>query len=108
MWWVARRRSQPSPSFLDAPASLPGVLLLEGEAGIGKTTLWSRGVELASERSYRVLSCRPSGSEAQLSFVALGDLLVDAVEEVLPVLPTPQANALEVALLLREADRAAP
>ncbi len=94
--------------FLDGPPSLPGVLLLEGEAGIGKTTLWRHGVELASERSYRVLSCRPSGSEAQLSFVALGDLLEDALEEVLPVLPGPQAKALAVALLLGEADGSPP
>ena len=94
--------------FLERPPTLPGVLLLEGEAGIGKTTLWRHGVDLASERSYRVLSCRPSGSEAQLSFVALGDLLEDAVEEVLPVLPRPQANALAVALLVGEADGPPP
>jgi len=86
--------------FLDRPPNSSSVLLLEGEAGIGKTTLWRRGVKLASERSYRVLSCRPSGSEAQLSFVALGDLLEDAVEEVLPVLPKPQSHALGVALLV--------
>ena len=94
--------------FLERPPNLPGVLLLEGEAGIGKTTLWRRGVELASERSYRVLSCSPSGSEAQLSFVALGDLLEDTVDEVLGVLPTPQANALAVALLVSESDGPPP
>ena len=86
--------------FLGRPPNSSSVLLLEGEAGIGKTTLWRRGVELASERSYRVLSCRPAGSEAQLSFVALGDLLEGAVEEVLPVLPKPQSHALAVALLV--------
>ena len=41
--------------FLDARTHLPGVLLLEGDAGIGKTTLWRRGVEFASARAYRVL-----------------------------------------------------
>jgi predicted ATP-dependent Lon-type protease len=51
--------------FLDARARLPGVLLLEGEADIGKTTLWRHGVELAAERGYRVLSCSGSSSEAQ-------------------------------------------
>ena len=55
-------------------------------------------------RSYRVLSCRGSSSEAQLSFVALGDLLGDAVQDVLPVLPSPQAKALAVALLVEEAE----
>src|SRR5215210_364739 len=84
--------------FLDDRVGLPGVLLLEGEAGIGKTALWRRGVELASERSYRVLSCSGSTSEAQLSFVALGDLLGDALPELLPALPRPQAKALAGAL----------
>ena len=89
-------------SFLETPETLPGAILLEGDAGIGKTTLWRRSVELASARSYRVLSCRPSQSEAQLSFTALGDLLEDTLEEVLPRLPGPQARALAVALLLEE------
>jgi AAA ATPase domain len=90
--------------FLDARARLPGVLLLEGEAGVGKTTLWRHGVELAAERGYRVLSCSGSSSETQLSFVALGDLLGDVLQEVLPVLPTPQARGLAVALLVEEAE----
>jgi DNA-binding CsgD family transcriptional regulator/DNA polymerase III delta prime subunit len=94
--------------FLDARARLPGVLLLEGEAGIGKTTLWRHGVALASERGYRVLSCSGSSSEAQLSFVALGDLLGDALQEVLPTLPSPQARALAVALLLEDAHGSPP
>jgi hypothetical protein len=90
--------------FLDARARLPGVLLLEGEAGIGKTTLWRHGVELAAEPGYRVLSCSGSSSEARLSFVALGDLLGDALQEVLPALPAPQAKGLAVALLVEEAE----
>ena len=108
MWWVEMVEIAALNDFLERPPNLPGVLLLEGEAGIGKTTLWRRGVELASERSYRVLSCSPSGSEAQLSFVALGDLLEDTVDEVLGVLPTPQANALAVALLVSESDGPPP
>ena len=70
--------------FLDRSSALPAAFLLEGEAGIGKTTLWRRGLELACARSYRVLSCSPSGSETQLSFAGLGDLLEDVLEEVLP------------------------
>jgi predicted ATPase len=95
-------------AFLDARTRLPGVLLLEGEAGIDKTTLWQCGVELAAERSYRVLSCSGSSSEAQLSFVALGDLLGDALQEVLPALPSPQAKGLAVALLVDEAEGSSP
>src|SRR5215211_4089608 len=95
-------------TYLDARTRLPAVLLLEGEAGIGKTTLWRQGIELARARGYRVLSCRGSVSEAQLSFVALGDLLGDELQEVLPALPRPQAKALAVALLVDEAKESSP
>ena len=89
--------------FLADTVAAPLALLLEGEPGIGKTTLWTAAVESARERSYRVLACRAAGAEAQLSFAALGDLLADVLEETLPELPTPQRHALEVALLLEEA-----
>ena len=94
--------------FLDRSSALPAAFLLEGEAGIGKTTLWRRGLELACARSYRVLSCSPSGSETQLSFAGLGDLLEDVLEEVLPPLPEPQRRALAVALLLEDPDGPPP
>ena len=94
--------------FLDARASLPALLLLDGQAGIGKTTLWRQGIDLAAANGYRVLSCTASSSEARLSFVALGDLLGDALEEVMPALPPPQANALAVALLVAEAEGSSP
>jgi predicted ATPase len=89
--------------FLADTAAVPLALLLEGESGIGKTTLWAAAVEGARERSYRVLACRAAGAEVQLSFAALGDLLAEVLEETLPELPTPQRRALEVALLLEEA-----
>ena len=44
-------------AFLKRPAEGPVALVLEGEAGIGKSTLWLTGVEAARERgsvfSYR-------------------------------------------------------
>ena len=49
------------------------------------------------ERGYRVLACRPAGSEAQLSFAALGDLLDDVLDDALADLPEPRRRALEVA-----------
>src|SRR5262249_60018651 len=87
-------------AFLDAVRSGPVGLLLEGEAGIGKSTVWSAGVAGAARRSYTVLSCRPTESEATLSFAALGDLLHGVLDQALPQLPPPQRRALEVALLL--------
>jgi hypothetical protein len=74
-------------------------LVLEGAAGVGKTTLWRAGVELAAE-SRRVLSVRPVEAEAKLAYGALADLIGPVVDAVLPVLPPPQREALEIALLL--------
>ena len=85
-----------------------GALLLEGELGIGKTTVWRAGVGLAHDEGYRVLTCAPAGEEARLSFVAIGDLLAPVLDELLPVLPAPQRRALEIALLLRDLDGPPP
>ena len=57
----------------DAPEG-PAALVLEGEAGIGKSTLWLAGVEHARERGLRVLSSRPAEAERSLAHVGLGDL----------------------------------
>ena len=88
--------------FLSAIESGPAALLLEGEAGIGKTTLWNRGLASSAARGQRVLRCRPGEREAQLAFAALGDLLVDVPEAAMSDLPAPQRRALEVALLRAE------
>jgi DNA-binding CsgD family transcriptional regulator len=89
------------------PAS-PAAILVEGEAGIGKTTLWEWGVAEAQRLDFRVLSSRPLAAERQLSFNALGDLLEDALDGVLPQIPPPQRHALEVALLRTEPGESAP
>jgi DNA-binding CsgD family transcriptional regulator len=78
-------------------------ILLEGEAGIGKTALWLAGIAEAEEQGLRVLTTRPVASETGLSHAALGDLLAPVVDEVGPDIPAPQRHALDVALL-----RAAP
>src|SRR6266536_3651213 len=96
-------------AFLDtAVDASAAALLLEGEAGIGKTTLWRAAVEDARDRGYRVLACRPAESEAKLSFAALGDMVEGVLDEALPVLPEPQRQALEIALLRAEGTSAAP
>jgi len=88
---------------LDGIPSGPVALILGGEAGIGKSTLWLESLSQARARSYRVLSCRPDESEAKFSYAALGDLLEGVVEESLERLPSPQRSALEVALLRADA-----
>jgi len=95
-------------AFLASTEALPGVLLLEGEAGIGKTTLLRAGIAAASRSRFRVLSARPVEAESSLSFAAIGDLLEEPLGEVLGALPGPQRRALEVALLLREPEGPTP
>jgi DNA-binding SARP family transcriptional activator/DNA-binding CsgD family transcriptional regulator len=83
-------------SFVD---EFPQALVLTGSPGIGKTSLWTAGVEHAREHGLRVLSARPSDAEAQHAFGALIDLLGGVESSELEGLPGPQLNALEVALL---------
>jgi DNA-binding CsgD family transcriptional regulator len=78
-------------------------LVLEGEAGIGKSTLWLTGVELARVRALRVLVSRPAEAESGLAYAGLGDLLEGALADVAPLISTPRRRALEVALLREEA-----
>jgi hypothetical protein len=94
-------------AFLDAVPAGPAGLLLEGEAGIGKTTLWMDALSKAGERSFRILSCRAAEAEAPLSFTALGDLL-DGLDGPMGLLPAPQGRALDIALLRAEVDGPAP
>ncbi len=74
--------------------------LIEGEAGIGKTTLVRAGIERALAAGIEVLAARPTKAEAALSFAALGDVLGDVLDEILHELPEAQRRALEAALLL--------
>jgi DNA-binding CsgD family transcriptional regulator len=82
---------------------LPSAVVLPGEAGIGKTTVWLAGLDAARETGYRTLTSRPSESEARFSYAGVHDLLGDAAGDVLSRLPAVQRRALEAALLLREA-----
>jgi DNA-binding CsgD family transcriptional regulator len=103
-----RRELAVVAAFLDAVPSGPSGLLLEGEAGFGKTTVWLAGVADAAARSYLILRSRPAESEATLSFAALGDLLDGILDRVLDALPAPQRTALQVALLLEDPGSSPP
>ncbi|HEX2399757.1 MAG TPA: AAA family ATPase, partial [Mycobacterium sp.] len=85
--------------FLDSVDARPAALLLEGEAGIGKTTLWLATVEQARGRGFHVLVARPAAAEAVLSYASLADLLADVASSVLQTLPEPQRRAIDVVLL---------
>src|SRR5262245_37613082 len=83
-------------------------LVLEGDPGIGKTTLWRKGIAHAIGQGYRVLSCRAAQTEARLSFAALGDLLAPVEAAAFESLPDPQRRALDAALLRSESKVDAP
>ena len=77
-------------------------IALEGEAGVGKTTVWQAAVDRARDRGWTVLGCRPSEAETKLAYAALGDLMEGVTDAVLDSLPAPQRNAIGVALLREE------
>ena len=53
--------------FLDCAPTWPSAVVIEGEAGIGKTTLWLEGIRRAEARGMRALHAQPAESEQKLS-----------------------------------------
>jgi DNA-binding CsgD family transcriptional regulator len=90
-------------AFLDRTDRGLRAVVLEGEAGVGKSTLFAAGVAAAQQRGFQVLFSRPAEAERGLAHVVLADLLDDVVEEVLPTLSPPRRRALEGALLIGRA-----
>ena len=86
----------------------PGMtaLLIEGEAGIGKSWLWRETLRVAVESGYRVLACQPTESEAGIGFGGLIDLLGSWMDTAATDLPDPQRLALDAALMRRSSDAA--
>jgi DNA-binding CsgD family transcriptional regulator len=80
-----------------------GAIVVEGEAGIGKTMLLDVVVNEATASGRTVLRASQAESEAEISFAALADLL-SGIDEALDVLPPPQSRALAVALRRAEPD----
>jgi DNA-binding CsgD family transcriptional regulator len=85
--------------FLDRPGAR--ALVIAGEAGVGKTSLWQAGLGRAEAAGLRAIAARPTEAETSFAHAALGDLL-GRHAEVLEELPAPQRHALEVALLVAE------
>ena len=94
--------------FLDDISESPSSLVIEGEAGIGKTTLWQAGVDGGLARGFNVLATRCGESETKLALAGLGDLLDPFLDDALPELPPPLAAALETAFLRIETAGSTP
>jgi DNA-binding CsgD family transcriptional regulator/tetratricopeptide (TPR) repeat protein len=83
----------------DLLAACPKLVVVNGSAGIGKTTLWLEAVRDAQAAGTRVLAFRPGEPERQLAFAGLSGLLGTSVlDHALPLIPAPRRRALETAL----------
>ena len=91
---------------LDGPR--PVALIVEGEAGIGKTTLWSFALDVARERGERIVAWRASSAERELAFGALMGLLDGLGGRAFDGLAGPRRRALELALGRVEPEGRAP
>ncbi|MFT3866069.1 MAG: AAA family ATPase [Solirubrobacterales bacterium] len=89
--------------LLEKSIDSPSLLELEGEAGIGKTTVWTEACGRARAAGRTVLAARGAAAEVRLGYAALGDLLAGLDDEMLGTLPTPQRRALQAALLRGQA-----
>src|ERR1041384_7092025 len=85
----------------------PDIAVVEGEAGIGKTSLLAAAKAGAQERALLVLAAQPVESEMPLEFSTLADLLAPIGAEHFDALPAPQRNALR-GVLLHEVPDAEP
>jgi DNA-binding CsgD family transcriptional regulator len=92
--------------FLSTVSTGSRVLSLEGEAGIGKTTLWNEGLEQARARGFHVLISRAGRAETKHSYAGLSDVLSSTPQQALADLPEPQRHAIAVALLEEAPDAA--
>ncbi|HEY1273435.1 MAG TPA: AAA family ATPase [Thermoleophilaceae bacterium] len=90
-------------AFLDRPVEALAGLVLLGEPGVGKSTLWEAAVAASRERDFLVLSSRPAEAERGLAYVVLGDFFEGVLGDVLPALTAPRRRALEAALLVDHA-----
>jgi DNA-binding CsgD family transcriptional regulator len=93
--------------FLDISCVKPSGFLLEGEAGIGKSTLWLAGLEEARTRGMRVLSARAAASESMLAYVSIADLISNVEPEIFTSLAAPQRRAVD-RIRLQAGDDGAP
>ena len=88
----------------DGPASF----VLEGNAGIGKTAIWTAAVAAAQLSGVAVRTCRCTESDAEWAFSGLGDLLDGLSSDSVGDLPEIQRQALAGALLMADAPLGSP
>ena len=90
--------------FLATARSGPSALVVDGEAGVGKTTVWLAALEQAQGLGFRVLSTRATSAESVLAYSSLAGLLEGLDDDVFAMLPPPQRVAIDRVLLRVNAD----
>lgn len=93
-------------AFLTAASRAAAALVIEGEAGIGKTTQWLLAQERAAARGFRVLTARAASSEVTITYGVLADLLAGIDPATLDNLPEPQRQTVDQ--IVRHATTATP
>jgi DNA-binding CsgD family transcriptional regulator len=83
--------------FATAVRDIPAALVLTGEAGSGKSSLW-RAAVTAADSGTRVLRSEPSAADADAPFAGLSDLLGAVLPTMAVDLPEPQRQALALIL----------
>jgi DNA-binding CsgD family transcriptional regulator len=91
-------------NFLGSAHRAASALVIQGEAGIGKTTLWLAAIQEARDCGFVVLSARPAAAESVLAYATLADLLSGIDHADWADLPEPQRLALD-RILLRASDK---
>jgi DNA-binding CsgD family transcriptional regulator len=80
-------------------AAGPTGFVVEGEAGIGKTTLYRDAIELAQSEGFQVLAAHGSPGEVNFAFAALADLFAEVDPDVFADLPSVQQDVLDRIML---------
>ncbi|WP_133148041.1 hypothetical protein [Mycobacterium lehmannii] len=86
-------------AFLDSAAVTATGLIIDGEPGIGKTTLYRDAVNAASARGFKVLMAQGDPGDVTFSFAALSDLLAGVDLESFECLSSVQRAAVNSLLL---------
>ena len=89
--------------FLTSAHRQPAALVLEGEAGIGKSSLWWAGLDRARGNGFRVLAARAAQPETVHAFATIGDLLAEVESSHVTRIPDLQQRAVD-RVLMRAAD----
>jgi DNA-binding CsgD family transcriptional regulator len=89
------RELQAMQAVLHRAHHVPSAVILDGEAGIGKTSVWQATVDWATAAGFVALTATGAAAEVSLAWAGLAELLAGIDETVLARLPVLHQRALE-------------